>query len=194
MTQVSSWTIQAYRQALTSGRLDPAQRYEIIDGELLPMSPPLFLHQWVAKILFRLLDRFVLNQDLGEVFFAPLDVVLSDIQKPQPDLLFVAKDRLNIIHRFGTIEGAPDLIIEILSSSTAKADQNRKRQIYETAGVKEYWLIDTDKQTATVLSLQANLFVEIEQTTNRLSSAVVLKGFEVALSDLFDLPLGITED
>lgn len=194
MTQVSSWTIQAYRQALIHGRLDPAQRYEIIDGELVPMSSPLFLHQWVAKILFRLLDRFVLNQDLGEVFFAPLDVVLSETQKPQPDLLFVAKDRLSIIHRFGTIEGAPDLIVEILSSSTAKADQNRKRQIYEAAGVKEYWLIDTDKQNATVLSLQAECFVEIEQATNTLSSAVVLKGFEVALSDLFDLPFGITED
>ena len=80
----------------------------------------------------------------------PFDVVLSDTDVVQPDLLFVSNERANIITD-ENIQGAPDLVVEILSPSTAERDQTFKRSLYAKHGVKEYWLVDTDAKTVTVL-------------------------------------------
>ncbi len=92
------------------------------------------------------------ERGLGSAFIAPFDVVLSDTDVVQPDLLFVSKERESVITE-DNVQGAPDLVVEILSPSTERRDKTVKREIYARHGVKEYWLVDTDARSVTVLRL-----------------------------------------
>ena len=92
------------------------------------------------------------ENDLGEVFFAPTDMVLSQTDVVQPDLLFVSKERSYIINE-DNIRGAPDLVVEILSPSTAQRDRTLKRTLYELHSVPEYWQADTYAKIVLILTL-----------------------------------------
>ena len=116
-------------------------RYELLDGELALVPAPNMAHQGTSTILLRLIDTFVYIRKLGKTFHAPTDVVFSDTEVAQPDLIFVSNERAHIITE-QNIRGAPDLVIEILSPSTASRDRNFKRALYERHGVKEYWMVD----------------------------------------------------
>lgn len=115
-------------------------RYELVDGVLELLAPaPGTLHQ---EILRRLVYQFEQHcREIGKFYFAPIDVILSDTEVRQPDLVFVSIERLHIITERG-IAGVPDLVVEILSPSTAKRDKGDKRQTYEKYGVPEYWIVD----------------------------------------------------
>ena len=128
------------------------KRYELLDGELIMAPAPRTAHQRTSRRMGTLLDTFVAENDLGEVFIAPYDVVLSETDVVQPDLLFVSKERSYIINE-DNIRGAPDLVIEILSPSTAQRDRTLKRTLYALHGVPEYWQADTDAKIAMVLTL-----------------------------------------
>jgi Uma2 family endonuclease len=119
---------------------DDGNRYEVANGILQVMSPsPGTKHQ---RILRKLTAAFELHcQATGQFFFAPLDVILSQHHVRQPDFVFVANDRLEIVTERG-IEGAPDLAAEVLSPSTALKDKTEKKLEYARFGVKEYWIID----------------------------------------------------
>lgn len=130
------------------------KRYELLDGDLITVPSPKMTHQRNTKKLANLLDDFVEDQDLGEVFIAPCDVVLSNTDVVQPDILFVSKERSYIVTD-DNIRGAPDLVIEVLSPSTAQRDRTLKRTLYELHGVLEYWLADTDAKNVTVLTLDS---------------------------------------
>ena len=128
------------------------KRYELLDGDLIMVPAPCIAHQRNSReIEFRLL-AFVRENDLGEVFYAPTDVVFSDTDVVQPDLLFVGKERSYIITE-DNIRGAPDLVVEVLSPSTAQRDRTLKRTLYALHGVPEYWQADTDAKNVTVLTL-----------------------------------------
>ena len=114
------------------------ERWELLDGELVMVPAPNTFHQRVATDLVTLLNAFVKERYLGSVFSAPTDVVLSDTNVVQPDLLFVSREREHIITR-ANIQGAPDLAVEIRSPSTAERDLTVKRRLYAEHGVKEYW-------------------------------------------------------
>jgi Uma2 family endonuclease len=116
-------------------------RYQLIQGDLIMAPAPNLHHQRIARNLTAILSRVVAANDLGEVLPAPFDVYLSEHDVLQPDLLFVAKAHLGILAEDGA-HGAPDLVIEILSASTALLDKRQKRRIYARAGVKELWLVD----------------------------------------------------
>jgi Uma2 family endonuclease len=88
------------------------------------------------------LQPFVINNKLGEIFYAPIDTYLDDLNFYQPDLVFVSEAQKEILSEGGLIEGVPDLVIEILSPSTGKYDRGSKMRVYEQHGVKEYWIID----------------------------------------------------
>ena len=88
------------------------------------------------------------------MFFAPLDVILSNFDVVQPDLIFVSNERSHIIQDY--IRGAPDLLVEILSPSTERRDRIVKRELYARHGVPEYWLIDPYAKTIIVLILGAD--------------------------------------
>ncbi|HHV55675.1 MAG TPA: Uma2 family endonuclease [Firmicutes bacterium] len=139
------FTIEEY---MAIGESD--KRYELIEGELLVTPSPNVEHQRILRRLTDVIERFVEGNDLGEVFFSPLDVILSDTNVVQPDLFFVAKNRLGIITR-DNVQGPPDLIVEVLSPSTDARDRQLKRTIYSKYGVKEYWIVDPQARTVEVL-------------------------------------------
>lgn len=127
------------------------RRYELLEGELVRTPSPDTYHQGILRNLLRLVDAFVRSHELGTVYLAPLDVVLGE-DVVQPDLLFISPQRAGIIQP-QEIRGAPDLIVEILSPSTAERDRTYKRTLYARHGVREYWLVDPDTKTIEVLSL-----------------------------------------
>ena len=128
------------------------KRYELLEGELALVPSPSWLHQSILRLLFKYLDSFIEARGLGEVRFAPVDVVLSDEDVVQPDLLFIAQDQLGIISE-EAVRGAPDLVVEILAPATAQRDRTYKRTLYARHGVKEYWLVDPESKTVEVLKL-----------------------------------------
>jgi Uma2 family endonuclease len=119
------------------------KRYELLEGEIYVTAAPRLRHQQVVGNLYLLLAGPVRRLGLGEVFFAPLDVILANITVIEPDLVYVDASRLDHISDRG-IEGAPTLVIEVLSPSTAAADRGVKRQISARYGIPHYWVVDPD--------------------------------------------------
>ncbi|MBN2543903.1 Uma2 family endonuclease [bacterium] len=125
---------------------DDGNRYEIIEGELIMTPPPNLLHQEILGNIYEILSAFVKGNRLGKVYFSPVGVVLSEENQVQPDLVFISKENQDLLSERG-IEGAPDLIIEIISPSTASYDKGIKKNLYERYGVKEYIIIDPYEAT-----------------------------------------------
>ena len=161
------------------------ERSELLDGELIVAPAPNSVHQRVdAKLGWRL-AQFVEQRGLGQVFFAPYDVVLSETDVVQPDLLFVSNERTYIITS-ANARGAPNLVVEILSPSTAERDQTSKRALYARYGVSEYWLVDPDTRIITVLLLDDGTFAEVARYGARQTlTSPTLPGFAVNLDDIF---------
>jgi Uma2 family endonuclease len=120
-------------------------RYEILDGELTVTPAPSTKHQTASGNLFVLLTHYIKDRDLGQLFHAPIDLILESTSVLQPDLLFVSKARRSIITE-KAIEGVPDLVIEILSPGTSRIDRVTKAQIYARHGVPAYWIVDPDQE------------------------------------------------
>jgi len=117
------------------------RKAELIDGVMIVPSPPSIRHEQLQIFLLRLIKEFAEQHDLGEVLGSRTAVQLADDQAPEPDILFISKERANIITDRGVF-GAPDLVIEVLSATTAAHDRGPKFRAYERAGVRELWLID----------------------------------------------------
>ena len=161
------------------------KRYELIDGELIMASAPRIIHQRTERKLVTLLDTFVEQNGLGEIFYAPTDVVLSDTDVVQPDILFVSNARAHIITE-DNIRGAPNLVIEILSPSTAQRDRTLKRALYAKHGVQEYWLVDTDARTIAVLTLADHGFeLAVVYGEGQTLASPLLPGFALDLDLVF---------
>ena len=126
-------------------------RYQLIDGELILAPSPTDKHQVVSFQLAMALYQFVQRHDLGAVRVALLDVVFPNHEVFQPDLLFVSDDRADIITE-ANIQGAPDLVVEILSPSSARYDRGHKQTVYDREGVREYWIVDPATETVEVRS------------------------------------------
>lgn len=177
-TATKRWTYADY------SALDDGRRYEVIGGELVMAPGPGSDHQAISRDLEFLLLRFVRERKLGEVFDAPLDVILDEDNVFQPDLLFVAAANLAIVRKAGVF-GAPDLVVEVLSSSTAENDRYHKRDAYERSGVKEYWLVDPENRTIEVLANGPGGF-ELHSfgAPDGTARSRILQGFEVAVKDV----------
>ena len=161
------------------------ERYELIDGELIMSESPIIAHQDNQRKLGPRMSVFVERNDAGVVYFSSTDVVLSDTDVVQPDLLFISKERRHIIGE-ANIQGAPDLVVEILSPSTARRDWGVKRELYAKHGVKEYWIADPANKMVWVMLLKDGV-LEIEQTCypgDTIASSV-LTGFTVKVDDIF---------
>ena len=162
------------------------ERYELIDGELIMSPSPREAHQRTHGNIGTRLYIFVERRNLGRVYFAPFDVVLSDTDVVQPDLLFVSRERLHIITE-DNIQGAPDLAVEILSPSTSARDRGYKRDLYAKHGVKEYWQVDTDAKRITVLSLNADGDYDVVAVygVGQTLASPLLPGFALNLDEIF---------
>jgi Uma2 family endonuclease len=137
-----------YRDYLLTA--DDGKRRELIEGEFYVTPAPTPKHQLALQELFVALRSFVRERDLGEVFVSPIDIVLSNHDVVQPDILFIEKSRLSIVKETH-IAAAPDLVVEVVSPSTADHDRERKRRLYLKYGVREYWIADPDAGTIEVL-------------------------------------------
>lgn len=115
--------------------------FQVIEGDLVRSASPTPRHQQILGVLLHRICTFLGKHPIGCVYPAPLDVYLSDTNVYQPDILYISAERESIIKEHA-IEGAPDLVIEILSPSTAKYDQGSKLKIYARTGVQELWLVD----------------------------------------------------
>lgn len=131
---------------------DDGRRYEILEGELFVTPSPSRAHQRFAMNLAVILHPYVRERRMGEVFIAPFDVILEKTTVVVPDLSFVGQERLSVVTDRG-VEGAPDLIIEILSPGTARRDRVEKAQLYARHGVRHYWLVDPDGRTLEAFEL-----------------------------------------
>lgn len=166
---------------------DDGRRHELIDGEHVVTPAPSTRHQRISGRLFLVLAGHVLRTAAGEVFAAPVDVVLSDTDVVQPDIVFVAKDgACRIAERH--IAGAPDLVVEIVSESSRKTDATVKRKLYERHGVREYWLVDPELETVEVLRLGEGGFARAAELSREAGHALetpLLPGLRAALADVF---------
>ena len=150
------------------------------------MTPsPVPYHQWLLKNIEFELENFVREKKMGKVFYAPCDVYLDNENVLQPDILFISQERLNIIGE-KNIQGAPDLVIEILSESTAYLDMVKKKKLYAQFGVKEYWIIDPGEKTAETYSLKNALFVLTKRFTEKdVLESTLLPGLKIKLLHVF---------
>ena len=159
--------------------------YQLLDGEMVLAPSPTQRHQRIAMRLAITLENFVSGQNLGRVWFAPLDVVLSDYDVAQLDLLFVSNDRAGIVTE-ANIQGAPDLLVEIPSPSTAHYDREYKVGLYGRQGVWEYWLVDPDAETVEVLTeSDQGLTLAASYQRGESMSSPLLQGLDISLGEIF---------
>ncbi|SHE79793.1 Endonuclease, Uma2 family (restriction endonuclease fold) [Fodinibius roseus] len=166
---------------------DDGKRYEIIRGELLMTPAPSTNHQRVLGKLFISLNNYVEENNLGEVLVAPVDIIFSMTDVVQPDLIFVSREREEIITKKNIVD-APDLVVEIISEHTEAIDRNRKKALYERYKVREYWIVDPEERQIMqyvfeegAFKLQAN--TRTEDAGKIISAAVT--DFTLRLKDVF---------
>ena len=173
------FTFRDYQQ------LPDDSRYELVEGVLYLVPSPTLYHQRVLRQIELALWMYVRQNALGEIYFAPCDVVLSEISVVQPDLLFVSKEHIGILTD-ANVQGAPDLVVEILSPATGQRDLGIKRKLYAMHGVREYWIVDPEAQTVEVLTWTEVGYrtVAVVPKTGTLTSSL-LPGLSLNLAEVF---------
>jgi len=162
--------------------------YQLIEGELVMTPAPNPRHQIILGNIVEKIRSFIKGK--GIALFSPVDVYLDDENAFQPDLVYLSEERKAIIKKDG-IYGAPDIVIEILSPSTAHYDLREKFKVYERTGVREYWIVDPDMKTVEVYINDGGAFslkykVEVEGEVG----STILEGFKINIEEIFtDLPI-----
>ena len=165
---------------------DDRDFYELINGYVVRKSTPKPSHQTISINLCMILCNYLENRRLGNLFAAPIDVFLNDLNAVQPDLVFIPTENQAMITDDGII-GIPDLMIEIISPSSVLRDRVDKKNLYERLNVKEYWIIDPQYQDIEVYTIQNGhyeLFSGITMFEGVLKSTV-FEGIEIELVELF---------
>jgi Uma2 family endonuclease len=166
---------------------DDGRRHEIIDGEHFVTPSPNTRHQALVGRLYFEVELFLRQHSgAGRIFMAPLDVVLTRWDVVEPDLIFIAGDQADILTD-KNVQGAPALVIEIMSKGTRKTDEQVKRRLFARGGVREYWLIDPELDIVKVFrrhpdgSFPRVAELALEQTL----TTPLLPGLVIQLGDLF---------
>ncbi|MFO7845692.1 MAG: Uma2 family endonuclease [Balneolaceae bacterium] len=164
---------------------DDGKQHQIIGGELYMTPAPTPYHQEISLNLASILNSYVKQHKAGSVYTAPIDVVLSMTDVVQPDLVFVAQKRLNIITKRNIVD-APDLVVEILSESTETIDRQEKMVLYEKHGVKEYWIVDPSEKAIEQNVLKENTFQLMATISgNQTLNSLVIEKFTFTADDVF---------
>ena len=164
--------------------LPEQDRRELIYGDFYVVPSPNTTHQTIVLNLGLTLGNFVRRNELGVVLLAPMDVVLDQENVIQPDVLFVSNEHRHIIGD-KNISGAPDLVIEILSPSTAERDRELKLGLYARFGVSEYWIVDPDERSAQVMKLGTGRYDSVERHDSGTVSSTLLPGLAVSVDEIF---------
>lgn len=165
-------------------RLPEGAPYQLIDGELIMTPSPLFSHQDLVLKIAVVLKAYVDKKNAGIVIISPMDVYLAETEVYQPDIIFISNDKKEIIK--DRVHGVPDLVVEVLSPSNAYFDLVHKKNVYEAAGVKEYWIVDPQEKTIEVyenVEGQFRLHAKTKQTGT--IGSKLIDGFTIELKDLF---------
>ena len=161
------------------------KRYEIIDGEPIVSPAPSRLHEKLTVRLLLLIHAYLVRHNLGDdIYTAPVDVRLHPHRIVQPDLVYVSPERRSILADPALIEGAPDLIVEILSPSNRPYDLQVKYRVYAAAGVGEYWVADPEFETLSIFVLRDGRY-ELEPSEAGWARSVLRPGLEVDVAALF---------
>ncbi len=161
------------------------KRYELIDGELYMTPAPTSEHQRIILKISYALNSFILQKKTGEIFISPIDVVLSFEDVVQPDLVFISRSRKKIITE-KNIQGPPDLVIEVLSPSTAERDRVTKKRLYEQYGVEEMWIVNPETKTIEVVGWKGSEFVTLKTYPEKATLVSgVLKSFKLKVKEIF---------
>ena len=180
MYQGRSWTYDELVDVLS----ETNRPTELWEGELKISPAPAPKHQRIVARLFRHLDDFVTGHEAGEVFLAPVDVVLDQLQTVQPDIVFVAKRNERIVQ--DAIRGIPDLVMEVVSKGSRQLDRVKKKALYEKFGIKEYWIVDPEAETIEVLGFSEGSNQLIDKAGFDASAkSILLPGFSVLVSAVF---------
>jgi Uma2 family endonuclease len=174
-------TYDDYAQLPADGK-----RYEIIDGELFVNAAPIPRHQAiVGNIYFALRGWF--DEQGGMVFVSPIDIVLGNDTVVQPDIVAIKSDRASIV-REKNVQGAPNLVIEVLSDATRRFDEINKRKVYERAGVEEYWIVDPVIEVVKIYRRTATAFERVTELSTESDgnlTSPLLPGFALDLRVVF---------
>ena len=166
-------------------KLPEGAPYQLIGGELIMTPAPTPYHQYISGNIYSILKEFVEKNNLGQLYYSPIDVYFEETETYQPDIIFISKERLDIIKET-KIEGAPDLVIEILSPATAYYDLRKKFKIYEKHGVKEYWIVDPEEKSIEIYQNQEGKFKLIQMAKEKDTvNSSLFKDFELNLEKIF---------
>jgi Uma2 family endonuclease len=166
---------------------DDGKRHELIDGEHYVTPSPNIRHQRISKRLLVLIDTWLREHPLGEIFYAPLDVIFSNLDVVEPDLLYVSNESAAALLAGQHVTGTPDLVVEIASPGTRKRDETIKRRLYERSGVTEYWVIDPDIDLIRIYRRAGDRFaraVELSREADEVLTTDLLPGLEIRLADV----------
>jgi Uma2 family endonuclease len=167
---------------------DDGMRHELIDGEHYVTPSPNTKHQTLSINLTVLIGSWLERNPIGQLFHAPFDVVFSNFDVVEPDLLYLSNARAADALTPQHVRGVPELVIEIGSPGTRKRDETVKRRLYERAGVSEYWVVDPEIDTVRVYRLEGDAFarvIELAADAGDIVTSALLPGLEIPLSRVF---------
>ncbi|MBP9887868.1 MAG: Uma2 family endonuclease [Leptospiraceae bacterium] len=160
-------------------------KYQLIGGEIIEMTAPTLYHQEILQNLNYYLSVFIRQNKLGKVYIAPTDVYFSKTETYQPDILILLTESLHKMQE-SKIDGAPDLVVEILSPSTGYYDVKYKKSVYEKFGVKEYWIVDPKDKTVEIYENSRGKFILVSELSKTdTAKSILLSGFEIELEKIF---------
>ena len=163
---------------------DDGQRHELIDGEHYVTASPNMKHQRVSGNLHFLIRAWLEQHHVGQIFYAPFDVVFTRFDVVEPDLLYMSHARAQDVLTAANVQGVPELVIEIGSPSTRKRDETIKRRLYEREGVSEYWVVDPDLDVIRVYARVGESFGrarELSAEAGDVLTTPLLEGLELRL-------------
>jgi Uma2 family endonuclease len=161
-------------------------RYQLIQGDLYMAPAPNRFHQEISRNLQYELHSYLKRNPIGKLFNAPFDLYLDEINVFQPDLIIVLNERLGILTEAGA-EGAPELVIEILSPKTRRLDLVNKKQEYARAGVKELWIIDPEPRTIMIHQFDSSGIEKIRKIDEETAlSTALLPGLNITAKTIFE--------
>jgi Uma2 family endonuclease len=164
---------------------DDGNRYEIINGELIVTPAPLARHQRVLLRLTLLLHSYLAEHGGGELFIAPLDIVLGPNDVVEPDLLIIASEQGRVRGTENFFDGPPVLVIEIISPSSQRTDLVKKMALYARSGVPEYWTVDPQRQELTIRVLTTGTYVSAVHDAEGWIASEALAGLRISPSEIF---------
>lgn len=160
--------------------------FQLVEGKLYMTPSPEFYHQSVALNIASLIRYFLREHPFGKVAIAPSDVQLDFVNVHQPDVYFISNERLNILTKQGPV-GAPDLVVEVLSKSTARLDKGPKLRVYARSGVKELWLVDKERKEVVVYRFAEAIQEPVATLRGRQTlTTALLPGLKLKLTEVFE--------